>query len=127
MSDDGNPLARHGGLSYLHIPAVDPRASAGFYERLFGWRIDHRGGDDFRFSDPAGLLIGAWVTNRVAAATAGFVPYIYVDDVARVLADAPAGGGAVVEPARAEGDILIAQVRDPAGNVVGVWQFAPRG
>ena len=29
-------LARHGGLSYLHIPAVDVRQSAAFYEQVFG-------------------------------------------------------------------------------------------
>ena len=124
MSSGGNPLARHGGVSYLQIPAVDPRVSSAFYAELFGWQIDPRGGDDFRFSEPGGLLIGRWVTDRAPAPEAGFVPYIYVNDVDRVVAAVAGKGGAVVEAPRAEGDVLIARVRDPAGNLVGVWQFA---
>jgi predicted enzyme related to lactoylglutathione lyase len=36
-------LARHGGLSYLEIPAIDPRQSAAFYEKVVGWNVR---GDD---------------------------------------------------------------------------------
>ena len=32
-------LARHGGLSYLEIPAVDVRQSAAFYEAVIGWKV----------------------------------------------------------------------------------------
>ena len=35
-------LARHGGLSYLHIPAIDVYQSASFYEQVFGWKIHGR-------------------------------------------------------------------------------------
>jgi len=58
MRSEANPLAKHGRLSYLEIPAPDPRQSAAFYERVFGWKIDRRSSDDFRFSDREGLLIG---------------------------------------------------------------------
>jgi len=34
------PLSRPGGLSYLHIPAVDPKESAKFYEHVFGWTVE---------------------------------------------------------------------------------------
>ncbi len=43
--EEGDPsgvesrLMRPGGLSYLHIPAVDVRESATFYERVFGWNV----------------------------------------------------------------------------------------
>jgi len=36
MKSEANPLAKHGHLSYLEIPAMDPRQSAAFYERVFG-------------------------------------------------------------------------------------------
>jgi len=29
----------------------------------------------------------------------------------------------VVAAPRREGDVLVARLRDPAGNVIGVWQF----
>jgi hypothetical protein len=32
-------LAWHGGLSYLEIPAIDPRQSAAFYEKVVGWNV----------------------------------------------------------------------------------------
>jgi predicted enzyme related to lactoylglutathione lyase len=52
------------------------------------------------------------------------VPFIYVDDIQRVVVGAVGDGGAIAEAIRPEGHILIAQVRDPPGNPVGVWQFA---
>src|SRR5258706_10819216 len=73
MAQDGggtNPLARHGGVSYLEIPALDPRRSADFYARVFGWQIDQRTSDDFRFSDGAGLLIGRFALGSVASRNA---------------------------------------------------------
>jgi predicted enzyme related to lactoylglutathione lyase len=59
MSTDANPLARHAGLSYLEIPALHPRQSATFYERVFGWRIDRRNIDDFSFPPRTGSSSGA--------------------------------------------------------------------
>jgi predicted enzyme related to lactoylglutathione lyase len=61
---DANPLIRHGGVSYLEIPAVHPPQSAAFYERVLGWIIDRRNIDDFRFSAGDGLLIGRWVKSH---------------------------------------------------------------
>src|SRR5271169_4947460 len=57
-------LTRHGGLSYLEIPAVDARRSATFYEKVCGWKIEERAADDWRFSDPSGHLIGSWKIGR---------------------------------------------------------------
>jgi predicted enzyme related to lactoylglutathione lyase len=124
---DANPLARHGGLSYLEIPAVDPRRSADFYEHVVGWRIDRRTDDDFRFSDGSGLLIGRWVVGRGAAREPGWVPLLYVTSLDEAMALAVARGGETVEAPYAEGDVRVARVRDPAGNLLGLWQFAPRG
>jgi len=64
-------LARHGGLSYLEIPAVDARQSAAFYEHVLGWRIGRRETEDPRFEDATGHLIGRWVTNRAISREPG--------------------------------------------------------
>jgi predicted enzyme related to lactoylglutathione lyase len=127
MAKDGggtNPLARHGGVSYLEIPAHDPRRSADFYARVFGWQIDERTGDDFRFSDGAGLLIGRFALGGVASRDPGLVPFLYVDSIDAAVAHVTTGGGEIVKPPYAEGDIRVARIRDPAGNVLGLWQFA---
>lgn len=122
MGSDGNPLARHGRLSYLEIPARDAARAAAFYAHVFGWRIDDRGGGDFRFGDGDGLLIGRFARER--AAGEGFVPYVYVDGVDAAVARAAAHGGELVQAPYAEGDLRVARVRDPAGNLVGLWQLA---
>ena len=44
-------LARHGGLSYLEIPALDIQQSASFYEKVFGWRLHWRRADDPSFEE----------------------------------------------------------------------------
>lgn len=46
----GACLARHGGLSYLEIPAVDARQSATFYEKVLGWNLRGHDTDDPRFT-----------------------------------------------------------------------------
>src|SRR5579884_3907378 len=118
-----NPLARHGGLSYLEIPTIDPRRSATFYERIFGWQIDQRSADDFRFADPRGLFIGRLARGRQPSREPGLLLYIYVDSLEVAVAGVVNHGGDVVEPPRPEGDVRVAQVRDPGGNLLGLWQF----
>lgn len=119
-------LARSGGLSYLEIPALDPRRSAAFYEGVLGWKVEWRGPDDARFSDLTGHLIGRWVMGRVATRDPGWLPYIYVDHLDDAIERVTIHGGEVVRAPYSEGNLWIATVRDPAGNLIGLWQEAPR-
>jgi predicted enzyme related to lactoylglutathione lyase len=119
-------LARHGGLSYLEIPAVDTRRSAAFYENVVGWNLREQETDDPRFADATGHLIGRWVTGRTIAREPGLLAYIYVDDIDGAVAKVATSGGAVVKDVYPEGDLWVATIRDPAGNVIGLWQQGPR-
>ena len=119
-------VARHGGLSYLEIPAVDPGRSAAFYEQVAGWNLDRRGGDDIRFEDRTGHLIGRWATGRAISREPGLLPYLYVDRIEDALERAAAHGGEVVRTPYPEGNLWVATVRDPAGNLIGLWQEGPR-
>ena len=119
-------LARHGGLSYLEIPAVDVRRSAAFYGEVLGWNLREQETDDPRFSDATGHLIGRWVTGRVISREPGLLHYIYVDSIEDVVARVASHGGEVVESAYREGNLWVATVRDPAGNLFGLWQQGPR-
>lgn len=118
-------LARHGGLTYLEIPATDPVRSASFYEKIFGWRIDRRDDDDLRFADRTGHLIGRWALGRAISREAGLLPYIYVDGIHEAVELAGANCGVVVSPIRNEGNLWVATVGDPAGNLIGLWQEQP--
>ena len=118
-------VARPGGVSYLRIPARDVARSAEFYRAVFGWRLRGRP-DAPSFSDGTGHVIGHWRTDLPVAGEAGVLPYVYVtslDDTLRAAAD---HGAELVTPPYPEGTLSIATIRDPAGNVVGVWQDGPR-
>ncbi len=119
-------LARHGGLSYLEIPTVDARQSATFYEKVLGWKLQGRDTDDPRFADATGHLIGRWVTGRAISREPGLLPYIYIDHIDSAVERVVAHGGEVVKAPYPEGDLWVATVRDPAGNVIGLWQQGPR-
>jgi len=112
---------RAGGISYLRIPATDPKLSASFYESVFGW-IVRRDRDDPAFEDGSGHVIGHFVRDLRPAGEAGFRPYVYVEHVRETLGRAVAQGAAVETAPYPEGDLCVATFRDPAGNVIGVWQ-----
>jgi uncharacterized protein len=111
-------VARPGGVSYLGIPAQDVARSADFYRAVFGWQI--RGEESF--SDGTGHVIGHWRTDLSPAGEAGIRPYIYVTQLDDVLRKAAEQGAEVVTPPYQEGNLTIATVRDPAGNIIGIWQ-----
>jgi uncharacterized protein len=115
-------LARNGGLSYLEIPAVNPRKSAEFYGKVFGWKLEEADTDHPKFMDQSGHLLGRWVTGRAASRKPGLLPYIYVDQIKRVMERVAAHGGQIVRAPYAECNLWVSVIRDPAGNVIGVWQ-----
>lgn len=116
---------RHAGISYLRIPARDVRRSAAFYRAVFGWSLSGDP-DDPSFSDGTGHVIGHWRTDLPVAGAAGVLPYVFVDRVDDALWQITEHGGEVVEAPYPEGDLWVATFRDPAGNVLGVWQHGPR-
>ena len=114
-------VARPGGVSYLRIPAHDLAQSAEFYRAVFGWQVRGRP-DAPSFSDGTGHVIGHWRTDLPTAGEAGIRPYIYVTQLDDVLRKAAERGAEVVSLPYQEGNLTIATVRDPAGNVIGIWQ-----
>ena len=67
-------------------------------------------------------MIGHFVTDQPVAGEAGTRPYVYVESVDKTLAEVIGHGGAVATKPYREGDLIVATFRDPAGNVIGVWQ-----
>ena len=72
-------------------------------------------------------MIGHFVADLPVAGEAGVRPYIFVERVDDTLEQVVAQGGEVVTAPYPEGDLWVATFRDPAGNVLGVWQRGPRG
>ena len=116
-----SPVFRNAGISYLHIPATDPRASAAFYRAVFGWTIGGSANEP-SFEDGTGHVIGHFVPDLPVAGETGVRPYIFVEDVGETLDKVIGHGGEVETAPYPEGDLTVATFRDPSGNVVGVWQ-----
>lgn len=119
-------LARHGHISYLEIPAADVEPSARFYESVFGWEISRRDDGKCSFDDRSGNLIGRWVTGRAVSSEPGLLPFIYVDQIDAIVEGITKSGGQIVQPPRPEGNLWVAAFRDPAGNLLGIWQAGAR-
>lgn len=112
-------------LCFLEIPAVDVHQSVAFYEKVFGWNIRHRDTARPSFDDATGYVSGAWVTGRAIHSDPGLLPYIWVDDIDRILARIASEGGQVVEARRhddPDSSSWIATFHDPAGNTIGLYQ-----
>jgi uncharacterized protein len=114
---------RAGGISYLRIPAADPQRSAAFYAAVFGWSV-RTDRDDPAFEDGTGHVIGHFVADQPVAGEAGLRPYVFVESLDETLERIVENGGEVVTPSYPEGNLRVATFRDPAGNVVGVWEQA---
>jgi predicted enzyme related to lactoylglutathione lyase len=125
-SSVGARLARNGGRSYLEIPATDACQSAAFYQKVLGWNVRGRDTDDPRFEDATGHLIGRWMVGRPISREPGLLPYIYVDRIDNAVNRIVACGGEVLKPPYPEGNLWVALFRDPAGNVIALWQEGPR-
>ena len=128
--DAGYPCGRlaRPRFCYYEIPALDLAQSVAFYEKVFGWNIRHRDSGRPSFDDATGNISGAWVTGRPASRMPGLLPYIWVDGMDAVLARVKEQGGETVEqPHRdaPEGE-WIATFRDPAGNLMGLYEEGRR-
>jgi predicted enzyme related to lactoylglutathione lyase len=116
------PTRGNGKICYIEIPATDIARSAEFYSRTFGWRVRRRGNGSTAFDDTVGEVSGTWVTGRPPASAPGFLFYIMVDSVAQTIDAVVANGGEIVQPVGADAPEITARFRDPAGNVIGLYQ-----
>jgi predicted enzyme related to lactoylglutathione lyase len=104
------------------MPAVDVRRSADFYEKVFGWTIRRRGDGHLAFDDATGEVSGTWVVGRPPSTAPGLLVYIMVNSVASTLEAVAAHGGEVAQPIGGDAPEVTARFRDPAGNVLGLYQ-----
>jgi uncharacterized protein len=116
------PTLANGKICYLEMPATDIARSSVFYQRVFGWNIRKRGDGSTSFDDTTGEVSGAWVLERPPGAQSGLLSYVMVDSVAVTLDAIVANGGEIVQPIGADAPEITARFRDPAGNVIGLYQ-----
>lgn len=120
------PTLAHGKVSYIEIPAVDIERSADFYAKVFAWKIKKRGDGSTAFDDPTGEVSGTWVVGRSPTSAPGLLIFVAVDDMAATFDAIIRNGGEVLQPIDADTLELTGRFRDPAGNVIGLYQDPSR-
>lgn len=116
------PTLGNGKICYIEIPAIDVARSAEFYSGVFGWKMRERGDGATAFDDAVGQVSGAFVLGRPPASTPGLMVYIMMDSVAETVESVVAHGGEIVQPIGVDAPEITARFRDPAGNVLGLYQ-----
>jgi uncharacterized protein len=126
-----------GRVVHFELPFDEKARAMGFYRGVFGWDLeempgfDYVGvmtgsvGDDGRPAEPG--YIGGGMTSR-GGVNSGPVVTIDTDDIDATLAQVTERGGQVLQDRAPVGDMgFTAYFSDTEGNVVGLWQSAPRG
>jgi predicted enzyme related to lactoylglutathione lyase len=116
------PTFATGKICYVEIPAVDVEQSADFFRRAFGWETRRRGDGSLAFDDAVGEVSGTWITGRPPASQPGLLIYVMVADAAAAMAGVIEAGGEIVQPIDPAHHEVFATFRDPAGNVLGIYQ-----
>jgi hypothetical protein len=116
------PTLANGKICYVEMPALDVQTSADFYGKVFGWKSRLRGDGRTAFDDNTGEVSGAWIIGRPPSPTPGLLIYIMVDSVAATIESIIRNGGEIVQPIGVDAPEITARFRDPAGNVLGLYQ-----
>jgi predicted enzyme related to lactoylglutathione lyase len=123
---DGEPQGPSDGdgapVDWFEVLGADAGRSQGFYRELFGWKVGEGryGQVDTGVAGGIGGGIGAGGESRWATV------YASVGDVEATLTRAEAlGGGRVYGPMLVDDHLHTGAVRDPAGNVFGVYHHPP--
>lgn len=111
-----------GKICYIEIPAIDIEQSADFYRSVFNWDVRGRDDGSTAFDDTVGQVSGTWLLDRPPSREPGMVVHIMVVDIAKTIAAIEAEGGAITQPVDPESPEVYALFRDPAGNILGIYQ-----
>ena len=110
-----------GKICYIELPASDVPTSAAFYRTVFNWDISDRGDGTTSFVDTVGQVSGSFVVG-VPPNQPGLVVSIMVADITASITAIEANGGVITQPVGKDLPEITARFRDPAGNVMGLYQ-----
>ncbi len=123
-----------GRVVHFEVPFDDGDRARGFYKEAFGWQLMEMpemgytivmtGPSDDSGPTEAGFINGGMLS-REQAATRGPVIVVDVESIDAALARIGDLGGDTLVPRQPVGDMgFSAYVRDPEGNVIGLWETA---
>jgi predicted enzyme related to lactoylglutathione lyase len=109
------------GPSVVHweVQAQDPVAQMRFFGDLFGWNVDANNPQNYGMVGPAGPgSIGGGIGPATDTPRATF--YVQVPSIVDTLDKAATMGAQTVMPRTDIGMVVMAQFRDPEGNIIGL-------
>jgi len=115
----GPPKLTGPGVVHWEIQARDPAAQQRFFGELFGWNVDANNPQNYGMVGPTGpKSIGGGIGGTTDAPRATF--YVQVPDINASLAKVESLGAQIVMPRMDIGVVIMAQFRDPEGNLIGL-------
>jgi uncharacterized protein len=122
-AEAGPPKLTGPGVVHWEVQARDPAAQQRFFGELFGWNVDANNPQNYGMVTDAGpKSIGGGIGPTTDAPRATF--YIQVASIADTLDKAATMGGQTVMPRTDIGMVILAQFRDPEGNIIGLIEGA---
>lgn len=122
MTETAAAVYAPGKICYIEMPARDVAASAAFYRTVFGWNVRTRGDGATSFDDTVGAVSGVWTTDLPPATQPGLRVHIMVARIGEAIAAIERAGGEIVQLVDPASPEVWATFRDPAGNVLGIYQ-----
>jgi predicted enzyme related to lactoylglutathione lyase len=115
----------HPPVVHWEIAAVDSDRQRAFFSDLFGWSIDANNPQNYGMvpSGGEGAIGGGIGPAMDGKPYVAF--YVEVPDIDAALAKAAALGASTIMPRTDVGMVILAQFRDPEGNLVGLIEASP--
>ncbi len=115
-------MAQH-PIVHVEIAAKDPKATAGFYSSLFGWKIEtDQNAGYVMFQEESGPAGGFPKVDNQLYKPGDVVVYIQTDDIDGMLKKITSLGGKVTTPkTEIPGEGWFALFADPNGNRLGLF------
>jgi predicted enzyme related to lactoylglutathione lyase len=121
------PTYGNGKICYVEIPTIDVKASADFYQKIFGWNVRTRGDGSTAFDDGIGEVSGSWILGRKPSTEPGLLISIMIDDIEETIKALEDSGSKIVNKQQIGDDQFIAWFVDPGDNVIGLYQHPGGG
>jgi uncharacterized protein len=120
------------GNAVVHweLMSKDPAKVAAFYEKIFGWKIQHMPEMNYRMVETGGeggINGGILKPEREEPWPGNMLFYISVDDLAAYRKKVVAAGGKIhVEEQAVPGMGSFSLFTDPEGRMMGLWKVAAK-